>query len=856
MLSVDVMAPFTEVPLDSGWELTRLAAGVATTTDELTLLSPEWLKAEVPGTFASALRAAGRFAYDFSQSYDDADIWFRRSGVDLGDVSSGVQLCFGGLATLAEVFWNGERVLSSRSMFVAHTVDLTGRAPRGDLLIRFRSLSADLKATKRSRPRWKTKLVNQQQLRFIRTSLLGRIPSWCPPVAPVGPYRPVTIRRPQLAPVALDLKTTVAGDRGIVTVALSLAAGDTLRPSRAVLEVGGQRATTTFSRDDRGRLQGSLRVEIPQVELWWPHTHGSQPTYPARLLVECQHGATADGGTTQVAIPIGDLAFRTIAVDRQDGGFTVAVNGREVFCRGACWTPVDLISLGDLGGATKATLLAAKAAGMNMIRMGGTMVYEPDEFYGLCQELGILVWQDFMFANMDYPVQDQAFMAEVEEEIRQFLTRTQRFACLAILCGNSEAEQQAAMMGLAEREYQNELFGRLLPEWCQLLRPDTVYVSSSATGGTLPFQANDTITHYYGVGAYKRPFDDARRADVRFTSECLGFANVPEDETLDELLSDGSAPFHSPLWKQRTPRDSGVGWDFDDVRDFYTRLLFDKDPVHLRSVDPQAYLALSRNASGEAMARTLREWRRVGSRCSGAIIWWLRDLWPGAGWGLIDALGRPKAAYWQVRRVLAPLTVLITDEGLNGLAIHVVNDLPQSWQGKLVLRLLRHGHQLVHEASVTVDMAPHSKASFTAEAMIGRFVDSAYAYRFGPPNHQVAVASLLADGHEAPLATDCHFPVGYDLTPRADLGLTGTLEASGDHYLLRLEAKVTAQFVAITASGFRPDDNHLHVTPGSPQLVPLRPLPATKPGAVPKGTLSALNGSSTVKMTLAAPAAP
>ena len=154
-------------------------------------------------------------------------------------------------------------------------------------------------------------------------------------------------------------------------------------------------------------------------------------------------------------------------------------------------------------------------AGMNMIRVGGTMVYESDDFYDLCDEHGVLVWQDFMFANMDYP-DDAGFSALVDVEVNQALARLQARPSLAVLCGSSEGEQQAAMWGAPRELWAAPLFHQALPARARGFCPDVAYWPSSAHGGAFPHQPSAGTTSYYGVGAYLRPLEDARLSEVRF----------------------------------------------------------------------------------------------------------------------------------------------------------------------------------------------------------------------------------------------------------------------------------------------------------------------------------------------------
>ena len=182
------------------------------------------------------------------------------------------------------------------------------------------------------------------------------------------------------------------------------------------------------------------------------------------------------------------------------------------------------------------------AAGMNMLRVPGIGCYESEEFYELCDRLGILVWQDFMFANLDYPESDEQFMEGVRREAIQLLDRLASRPSLAVLCGGSEVAQQVAMLGLDPQLANGPLYGELLPSLVAQAGVDAPYVPSTPWGGELPFRPGAGVANYYGVGAYLRPLTDARLASVRFAGECLAFANVPDDEALEPLGGGVASP--------------------------------------------------------------------------------------------------------------------------------------------------------------------------------------------------------------------------------------------------------------------------------------------------------------------------
>jgi len=631
-------------PLSQAWECAQTGAGAIAAPEQLSSL--DWIPAVVPGTFASALRAAGKWNGEPPLELDQYDIWYRARFAGDGEEI----LHFHGLATIAEVWLNGQRILASENMFLAHRVRVHTGSDNA-LHICFRSLSAWL-ATQHGRARWRPRLATPGTLRFARTTLLGRMPGWCPTVHPVGPWRPVLREQRRAAPAveSADVRVAVGDGEGRVAVRARL---DGAIPREAFADIGGQHVRL----DRTGENEVSAEVSLPSPALWWPHTHGSPALHPVALQLG------------DVRCDLGAIGLRTVALDRGASGeeFVIRINGERVFCRGACWTNQDIVALpGDAAGY-RPTLTAMRDAGMNMVRIGGTMLYEADDFYTLCDELGLLVWQDAMLANFDYPA-TESFRASLAAEVAQFLDRTQSNPCIAVFCGGSEVWQQAAMLGVPREKIDASLYTEFLPRLVQAHRPDILSVPNSPCGGGWPFQPNSGIAHYYGVGAYLRPLDDARRANVRFAAECLALANVPDAQTVEAL---GVATITDPRWKRAVPRDPGAGWDFEDVRDHYLATLFGVDPARLRWSDFPRYLDLSRAVSCLLIEHVFGEWRRVGSGCGGGLVWQVQDLAPGAGWGLIDCFGRPKPAWHAMRRAARPRQLILTDEGLNGLHAHV-----------------------------------------------------------------------------------------------------------------------------------------------------------------------------------------
>jgi beta-mannosidase len=785
-------------PLDSGWQLVVSDAGQFSHPDDIPAAQRR-IPGIVPGTVAQALEAAGRFDRTAPVPLDNRDFWYL---LDLaGDAPGPARLAFEGLATIAEVYLNGERILDSRSQFVSHDVPAT--LAGGDrLAIVFRALAPHLKASG-PRAKWRPQMITPPGMRMVRATLLGHMPGWCPDIHAIGPWRPIHLLREggvEIEDIRIAAGLSSEGE-GLLDVSFRFSG----RASDLRLLCGELVAPVTIAPE--GRLHAALAVA--NAEPWWPHTHGRPHLYPLSLVVDGRQ------------LPLGKVGFRNLALDRgADGrGFGIVVNGVPVFCRGAVWTTADIAALPGGRRAYEPWLRLAQAAGMNMIRVGGTMAYETRDFFDLCDELGILVWQDFMFANFDYPASDPDFADLVRREAEDLLGALQGSPSLAVLCGGSEIYQQAAMMGLPARLWPGPVTEEILPAAYEALRPDVIYVPNTPFVGAMPFSPNEGITHYYGVGAYCRPLEDARRAEVRFSAESLAFAQVPEQATLDAHLAVPAV--HHPAWKARVPRDRGASWDFEDVRDHYLEALYGLDPARLRREDPGRYLEFSRATTAEVSEATYGEWRRPGSTCRGALVWTLQDLLPGAGWGVIDSTGLPKPVWHGLRRAFRPVQILLSDEGTNGLFLHVLNETAETLAASIELAALRDGFQPVVSGRRDLLLEPRGRVSIPATELFGAFFDTTYAFRFGPPAHDVTVARMRVG--EAGCLDAFHFPRGRMAAMRPAV-LSAELGEDAEGTFVALTADRLAQSVSLAFPGFLPDDNWFHLAPGEEKRVRLSPF--------------------------------
>lgn len=813
-------APYAGVFLIEGWSLALTPANAA--SDPGTLGTDlNWIAAQVPGTTASALRSVGLWAIDHKSVLLDKDVWYR-----LTLPANGPQrLRFEGLATFAEVWLDGQQIGVSRNMFLPLEINVDLQNEQ-TLHVVFRNLTAQLNGISGRRSRWRTALIDDARLRFVRTSLLGHMSGWCPAVETTGPWRPVRLLPASSSgPEHVKVLAGWTVEHGCqLQVRFKMTNAHT-----PVLICHG--ASKPCARDGD---QFVASLDLPECKPWWPHTHGEPALYEV---------AVQDNG---VHYPLGRTGFRILSVEQGESGraFAISVNGRDIFMRGVCWTPPDLADLSFDERKYRVEFDLLREAHINMVRISGTMIYESEAFYRLADEYGILVWQDLPLANFDYPFEDNNFRTSIESEISHFLQATQISPSLAIVCGGSEILQQASMLGVRADIWKQEHIWNALKDHVHALRSDLIFVTNSPCGGEMPFFVDSGPGHYYGVGAYLRPLEDARRADVQFASECLAFSNVPEISTVDAMF--GAAPLDNANWKKSVPRDKGATWDFEDVSAHYACVLYGVDIAALRSTNPQRYLALLRAATAEVMEMVFAEWRRSGSNTRGGLVFLWKDFLAGAGWGLVDAAGRPKSVWYALKRAYQPVQILLSDEGVNGLSVHVINESDLDVPVTISLSCLKNDGHALADGTRNLTLAAGQSECISATQILGAFFDTNYVYRFGPPAHDVTMVQMRCRASGSLLAQAFHFPQGRR-NEICDVELNASISMIEGTHVLTLSCNRFAQTISIASKYYRPADNYFHLEPNSVRRIVLIPLQGHD-GSPDGITLTALNGSASISL--------
>jgi len=422
----------------------------------------------------------------------------------------------------------------------------------------------------------------------------------------------------------------------------------------------------------------TLKLHVKKPQLWWPNGLGDQPLYDLEVEV-VKTGKTLDAMKKRIG-----LRELRLVREKDEWGesFKFACNGVAFFAKGANWIPGDSLITRVTRKIYTDRLASAVAANMNMLRVWGGGNFEHDDFYDLCDELGICVWQDCMFACSTYPSFDTEWMADVKIETEQNLRRIRTHACLALICGNNELEQGLVGDGGWENNQMpwadySALFDIMLRDVAAEHVPQTDYWPGSPH--TPPpadrrdyDNAGHGDAHLWGVWHGALAFEWFRTSLHRFCSE-FGFQSFPEPRMIETFT---------------LPEDRSLGSEVMDLHQRSpvgnTRILQHMLGWYRMPVGWENTVWLSQILHGTFLKYAIEHWRRHTPRCMGATYWQLNDCWPGPSWSSLDYAGRWKAAHYMARRFFAPLLVSIFEKPDEGLAeVHVGNDLRAPFKGRL-----------------------------------------------------------------------------------------------------------------------------------------------------------------------------
>ncbi len=733
--------------------------------------------------------------------------WVARRSFDVERVDQVLVVSM--LDTVAEIRVNDVLVLASDNMFRSYRVDVSGalRVGANEIAITFRSPAVEA-AKRQAAQRYfvpfsanNTPIPNGNMLRKPSCDFGW---DWNIALATFGLYGDL-----YLEPVGPRIASVVVAQlhspgRVVVSVEAMAAGGGEV--SFALCGVAAVASVVA------GRVQAELVIDNPQ--LWWPAGQGAQVLHD--LVV-----------TFEGCVERRQIGFReALLITEKDAaglGFKLRINGRDVFAKGANWIPQDALAGRINQAETRGLLQSAVDANMNMIRVWGGGRYEADWFYDLCDELGLMVWQDFMFSCHIYPA-DEAFLADVAVEVRENALRLHHHASLVLWCGDNELI--GALSWFPETRANRDLYlvgydrlNRTIEQALKAAVPGAVWWPSSPSPGPMDFgdawhDDSKGDMHFWSVWHEGRDFDHYRDVSPRFCSE-FGFQSYPSMDVIRKFADPADFNIAAPVMESHQKNAGG------NARIAETMFRYFRFPV-----DFENFVYLSQVQQGLAIKTAVTHWRSLKPHCMGTLIWQLNDTWPVCSWSSLDHGGGWKLLHHMAKAFYAPVYVsAVPVKG--GYELRAVNDTAQVVSLTVSAVAVAMDGTTCEIARTTTEIGPEA-------AVVTHRLDASVI------GDGEMLAYVWLDGAKR-IGGEVYAPKPYKTYDLLPPKLTQAVARVGDSYAITITAEKLALFVAVEAD--RPgrfSGNALTLFPGHPATISFTPA---APGPEPKFTLRDLHSA-------------
>ncbi|KAJ7124468.1 glycoside hydrolase superfamily [Mycena epipterygia] len=768
---------------------------------------------------------------------------------------------FLGLDTLCDVYLNGEKILVADNMFQTHVVplDLPSLKTQNTLLLHFKSahlLAKALEAQMGVVRAGSTNLGDPSRV-YVRKAQYDWRWDWGPELMTCGPYRPITLKTytARIAEVqthALLSEENSPSFKVDVTLAGTLDAVASLR-----IALSDADKTVLKSQDvpvASSPIVGAVTWDLAgTVKPWWPVGYGAQHLYSVSMLLLDANGQMLDATTTRVGFRRVALVQEPFEEPDQYGtgtSFLFEVNGVRMFMGGSNWIPADNLLTTITPERYRAWLTLLRDGNQNMVRLWGGGIYEPDVFYDTCDELGILVWQDFQFACGVYPAHD-SFVASVRKEAEDNVKRLRHHPSLALFCGNNEDYQMVLQWGDVKDFPAIKIYEEVLPDVVGALTgPQPVpYHRGSPYGGKGWDTADPTVgdVHQWNVwGGKEFPYQDYVKLGGRFVSE-FGIPSHPEMKTIEYWMDGAGAEEWHP--------QSALIAQHCRAGSFERRFAILMNEGFRVTEDLATYVYNTQLMQSEAVSYAYQVWRRKwGGRgkeyTAGVLVWQLNDCWPGTSWALADYFLRPKPVYFTIARQLATFSVGVMRTVIKNRA----NDRPPQYyefgnfqsygatleiwgtnagltarDAQLEIHCIDLKSQWTHTETHAVKLLPNQATELLAIPCPGPPPTVAAAPPTGDAQftttHSVVVGARLLDAQSgAVLARFADWPQPFRFIEPAlmrDPGLALAVDAATGAVTVRAARPVKGLVLSAVGDGadVRWSDNALDIMPGDPQTV-------------------------------------
>lgn len=775
-----------------------------------------WHSAHVPGSVYADLMADGTMPNPFWRENElDAfermkkDYVYQRTFTvsEAQLAHAHVELVCEGLDTLAHVSLNGREIAFADNMHITWVWDVKEQLHAGENTLEIRFDSPILYCAKKAEeaPGWESSDATPG-FRHLRKAHCMFGWDWGPRLPDAGIWRPIFLRTWDTARLENALMLQAHHD-GVVDV--------TIRP-----EIAGESAWSAEITAPDGEViiipettatEQVITIEHPQ--LWWPNGLGKQPLY--RVTVRLAMGDTR----------MWRIGLRTMTVSREKDEwgeeFCHVVNGMKVFAMGADYIPEDNILARVTPERTRRLLEDCKAANFNAIRVWGGGYYPDDAFYDICDELGLLVWQDLMYACAFYDLTPD-FERSIRVETHQNVARLRHHASLALICGNNEMEMFMAGANSALINHRTwefvptyphhitdyvKMFEYILPAIVKETAPQTYWwPASPSSGGNFdaPNDENRGDNHYWDVWHGEKPFTEYRKFFFRYASE-FGFQSFPCLKSVEQFTLPDDRNIFSRVMERHQRNQAANGKILSYLSQTFR---------YPNSFDDLLYA--SQLMQAEAIRYGVEHWRRNRGRCMGAIIWQLNDIWPVASWASIDYYGRWKALHYAAKRFFAPVMISAEEEGelsqnpkINeyhpaplekSFRLNVCNETLRDVTGEVVWALRTPDGAIVRQNQQTL----------TIPAMSAKWLDKVDCADASLTGHYVSFAFVVDD--VALSEGTCIFcaPKHFEFVdPRL------TLETRGDTLVVTSHAYAKQVWLESEDADLLLDDNAFDMNPGT-----------------------------------------
>jgi len=764
-------------------------------------------RASIPGTVHTDLAKNGLIADPFYGSNEkevqwiENETWVYETTITLQEKQvnqESLSLIFEGLDTYAKVYLNNQLIIEADNMFRRWEIPVKSilKLGKNQLKIVFEPAVAKAKALAKTLP---YTLPGDDRV-FVRKAPYQFGWDWGPRLVSCGIWKNAyLISHSEARLTNIQLKQISLSDT-LAELEVIAHFNNPKGEKLALLgQIGDVKERVTLHNDS----VASLHFKLKNPKQWWTKELGEAHLYQVKIDLN-NESSTLDSQTEIVGLRTIELVQKP---DSVGSSFYFKLNGVPLYMKGSNLIPPESFMPKANKTTYEALLSKAQDQGINMLRVWGGGVYLDDDFYTLCDEKGILVWQDFMFAGGMYPG-DLAFQKNVAQEIKEQVIRLRNHPSLAIWCGNNELEegwnnwgwqkQFAYSASDSAKIYQDytKLFKENIPKILVEFDGTRPYHPSSPTKG---WGRKESLTtgdlHYWGVWWGMEPFEKYQEKIGRFVSE-FGFQSMPELSSIQKFIPENEQNLFSPSLKTHQKHPTG----YETIKSYMER---DYDVP--KNLNDFAYVSQLLQARGMKIA--IEAQRAAKPYNMGSLYWQLNDCWPVSSWSAIDYYGTPKALHYAVKKAFKPVLVSVKQE-TDGFKTTLVSDLLKPINGRLEIEVLNFSGKVLQRTIQAVYLA--ANGTLTVSIMPVSYIKGL------DPSNTVIRYRLLEGGQE--LANQIQY-----LAKPKELNLQNPelqLRKLNDHSV-EIRCSYLAKDVCITLPGALPSDNYFDLVPGEKKIIQL-----------------------------------